>query len=71
MNTVPEKRDLLSKIRDKKTDCDSKLSIKIFTKRPWDEMCEAELWWNHNHSVNSYHLQSFCPILPSTKAALL
>lgn len=22
---------------------------------------------NHNHSVNSFHLQSFCPILLSTK----
>lgn len=32
-------------------------------------MCEVELWWNHNHSVNSFHQQSFCPILPSTKAA--
>ena len=40
-NTVPEQLDLLSKTRDKKTDCDSKLSIKIFTKRPWNEMCEV------------------------------
>ncbi|KAL9977493.1 hypothetical protein ACROYT_G014901 [Oculina patagonica] len=55
MNTETNQLDLLSKNRDKKTDCGSK--------------CEVELWWNHNHSVNSFHLQSFCPILPSTKAA--
>ena len=69
MNTEPQKLDLLSKNRDKKTDCESKMSFKIFTKRTSKEMCEVELWWNHNHSVNSFHLQSFCPILPSTKAA--
>ena len=69
MNTEPQKLDLLSKNRDKKTDCESKMSIKIFTKRTSKEMCEVELWWNHNHSINSFHLQSFCPILPSTKAA--
>ncbi|KAL9978127.1 hypothetical protein ACROYT_G015612 [Oculina patagonica] len=69
MNTETNQLDLLSKNRDKKTDCGSKLSIKIFTKRTRDEMCEVELWWNHNHSVNSFHLQSFCPILLSTKAA--
>ena len=69
MNTEPQKLDLLSNNRDKKTDCESKMSIKIFTKRTSKEMCEVELWWNHNHSVNSFHLQSFCPILPSTKAA--
>ena len=69
MNNESEQLDLLSKNRDKKTDCDSKMSVKIFTKRATDEMCEVELWWNHNHSVNSFHLQSFCPILSSTKAA--
>ena len=69
MNTDPDQLDLLSKSRDKKTDCESRMSVKIFTKRTRDEMCEVELWWNHNHSVNSYHVQSFCPILPATKAA--
>jgi len=68
MNTTEDQFDLLSKNRDKKTDCQSKMSVKIFTKRAINEMCEVELWWNHNHSVNSFHLQSFCPILPSTKA---
>lgn len=70
MNTVPKKLDLLSKAGDKKTDCDSKLSIKILTKRSCDEMCVVDLCWNHNHSVNSYHQRSFCPILPSTKGHL-
>ena len=70
MNTAADQLDLLSKTRDKKTDCQSKMSVEIFTKRARDEMCEVELWWNHNHSVNSFHLQSFCPILPSTKLHL-
>ena len=30
-------------------------------------LCEIELWWNHNHSVDCFHLTSFCPILPATK----
>lgn len=68
MNTTEDQFDLLSKNRDKKTDCQSKMIVKIFTKRAINEMCEVELWWNHNHSVNSFHRQSFCPILPSTKA---
>ena len=45
------------------------MSIKMFTRRTIKEICEVELWWNHNHSVNSFHLRSFCPILPSTNAA--
>ena len=58
MNNESQQLDLLSKNRDKKTDCESRMSVKIFTKRAHDEMCEVELWWNHNHSVNSFHLQS-------------
>ena len=30
-------------------------------------LCEIELWWNHNHSVDCFHLTSFCPFLPATK----
>ena len=30
-------------------------------------LCEIDLWWNHNHSVDCFHLTSFCPILPATK----
>ena len=26
-----------------------------------------ELWWNHNHSVDCFHLTSCCPILPARK----
>ena len=58
---------LLSKTRDKKTDCDSKMAIRIYTKKQLSELCEIELWWNHNHSVDCFHLTSFCPILPATK----
>ena len=58
---------LLSKTRDKKTDCDSKMAIRIHTNRKVSELCEIELWWNHNHSVDCFHLTSFCSILPATK----
>ena len=58
---------LLSKTRDKKTDCDSKMAIRVHTNRKLSELCEIELWWNHNHSVDCFHLTSFCSILPATK----
>ena len=58
---------LLSRTRDKKTDCDSKMAIRIYRKKQLSELCEIELWWNHNHSVDCFHLTSFCPILPATK----
>lgn len=38
---------LLSKTRDKKTDCDSMMTIQIHTNRKVSELCEIELWWNH------------------------
>lgn len=57
---------LLSRTRAK-TDCDSKMAIRIYTKKQLSELCEIELWWNHNHSVDCFHLTSFCPILPATK----
>ena len=58
---------LLSKTRDKRTDCDSKMAIRIYRKKQLSELCEIELLWNHNHSVDCFHLTSFCPILPATK----
>ena len=58
---------LLSKTRDTKTDCDSKMAIRIYTKKQLSELCKIELWRNHNHSVDCFHLTSFCPILPATK----
>ena len=63
------KLHLLSKAREKKTDCDSKMSIRINRKKSagMPFLCEIELWWNHNHSVDCFHLTSFCPILPATK----
>ena len=30
-------------------------------------LCEVQLWWNHNHSVDSHHITSFNPILLATK----
>ena len=57
----------LSKTRQKKTDCDSKMVIRIYTNKKLANLCEIELWWNHNHSVDCFHLTSFCPILPATR----
>ena len=58
---------LLSNLRNKKTNCPSKMSIKLFTKRSANEMCEVKLFWNHNHSTECYHLNTFHEILPATK----
>ena len=58
---------LLSNLRNKKTNCPSKMSIKLFTKRSANEMCEVKLFWNHNHSTECYHLKTFHEILPATK----
>ena len=58
---------LLSTLRDKKTNCPSKMSIKLFTKRSVNEMCEVKLFWNHDHSPECYHLKTFHAMLPTTK----
>ena len=58
---------LLSKAREKKTDCKSKMSIRINRNKKMPYQCEIDLWWNHNHSVHCFHLTSFCPILPATR----
>ena len=38
-----EKIHLLSNLRDKKTDCPSKMSLKIHTTQLLDDLCEVEL----------------------------
>ena len=45
--------------------CPLELTEKKSTGMPF--LCEIELWWNHNHSVDCFHLTSFCPFLPATK----
>ena len=65
---VTDEIHLLSNIRDKKkTDCESKMAIKVRTKAVEQNVCEVELWWNHNHSVNCHHLTTLSQILPSTR----
>lgn len=66
-----EKIHLLSNIRDKKTDCESKMAIKVRTTAVEGNVCDVELWWNHNHSVDCHHLTTFSPILPATKHKFL
>ena len=68
---VSDKIHLLSNVRNKKTDCQSKMAIKIATTAVNGNTCEVELWWNHNHSVDSHHLTSFSAILPATKDKFL
>jgi hypothetical protein len=58
---------LLSNIRDKKTNCESKMAITVRTKAVEGNVCEVKLWWNHNHSVNCHHLTTFSQILPATR----
>ena len=58
---------LLSKAREKKIDCDSKMAIIINRNKKMPHLCEIGLWWNHYHSVDCFHLTSCCPILPATK----
>ena len=41
------------------------MAVKIHTTQRLDDLCEVELWWNHNHSVDCRHLTSFS--LPATK----
>ena len=64
---VTDEIHLPSKIRDKKTDCESKIAIKVRTKAAEGNVCEVELWWNHNHSVTCHHLTTFSQILPATR----
>ncbi|XP_028412191.1 uncharacterized protein LOC114535014 [Dendronephthya gigantea] len=66
-----DKIHLLSNIRDKKTDCESKMVIKVRTKAVEEIVCDVELWWNHNHSVNCHHLTTFSQILPATRHKFL
>ena len=67
-NISSENREfhLLSTLRDKKTDCPSKMSIKLFPMNAVENVCHVELWWTHNHSIDCFHLKSFSQILPAT-----
>ena len=58
---------LMSNARNKKTNCPSKMNIKVFPDRTYDKACEVQLWWIHNHSVTCFHVTSLAPILPATK----
>ena len=61
-----EKIHLLSNLCDK-PDCQSKMTVKILTMQLLSNLCEVQLWWNHNHSVDPHYLTSFNPILLATK----
>jgi hypothetical protein len=45
--------------------------IKVRTKAVEGIVCDVELWWNHNHSVDCHHLTSFSQILPATRHKFL
>lgn len=57
----------LSGVRNKKTECASKMSIKVLPKNNMENICQVQLWWTHNHSTDCFHLQSFSQIMPATK----
>ena len=50
---VSDKIHILSNVRNNKTDCQSKMAIKITTTAVNGSTCEVELWWDHNHSVDT------------------
>ena len=43
------------------------MAIRGRTKAAEGNVCEVELWWNHNHSVTCHHLTTFSQILPATR----
>lgn len=47
------------------------MAIRIYTNKKLANLCEIELWWNHNHNVDFFHLTSFCPILSATRDKLV
>ena len=58
------------KLRDKKTNCPSHLTLKLYsTKSSAVEThpCELILHWDHNHTINSAKALSFRPISEDTK----
>jgi len=63
-------------VRQKKTDCPSRLIIRVYCKRPKvlrmlpvpDYMCEVEITYNHNHPIHSAHSLSFRDVSEETKA---
>ena len=67
INQDQKELHLLSNLRDKKTNCPGKMSIKLFTKRSLYEMCEVNLFWKHNHSTECYDLSIFHEMFPATK----
>ena len=58
------------KLRDKKTDCPSKLTLKLHSSKNCvikSHPCELVLHWGHNHTINSAKALSFRPISKNTK----
>ena len=55
---------LLSKAREKKTDCNSKMAIRINKNKKMPYQCEIDLWWNHTMVESQCALLLFNFLLP-------
>ena len=70
------KQTLTSTVRDKKTACTSKLTVRVYAKTATyvkkhgysslTHNCHVDMYHNHNHPVGSAHVLSFRPISPET-----
>ena len=57
---------MLSTARDKKIGCPSKMSIKLLPINAVKYVCQVQLWWINNHSIDCFHVQTFGQISPAT-----
>jgi len=70
---------LMSSLRNKKTTCQSSLSVKVYNptrtciehhaKHSFSHCCHIELHHFHNHPLQSAHTLSFRPVAPDTQEA--
>ena len=62
-------------LRQKKTDCPSRLTLRVYCKRPnvlkkiprSDHFCEVQIVYDHDHPINSAHVLSFRDVSEGTK----
>ena len=73
------KKSLMSSLRNKKTTCQSSLSVKVYNptrtyierhaKHSFSHSCHIELHHFHNQPLQSAHTLSFKPVAPDTQEA--
>ena len=69
LGTNPQNIDselhLLSTARNKKTGCPSKMCIKLLPINAVKYVCQVQLWWINNHSIDCFYIQTFGQISPA------